>query len=73
MIDEFKDTVGIATRFLDNVIDYNLERHALDTQKENIDKLQNTSSTVKKDIRSLDDDMKKDDLEQPIEESFWFR
>ena len=35
MIDEFKDTVGIATRFLDNVIDYNLERHALDTQKEN--------------------------------------
>ena len=35
MIDEFKDTVSIATRFLDNVIDYNLERHALDTQKEN--------------------------------------
>ena len=34
-IEEFKETVGIATRFLDNVIDYNLERHALDTQKEN--------------------------------------
>ncbi|MBC8345419.1 MAG: adenosylcobalamin-dependent ribonucleoside-diphosphate reductase [Candidatus Marinimicrobia bacterium] len=35
MIDEFKDTVGIATRFLDNVIDYNLDRHALDSQKQN--------------------------------------
>ena len=35
MIEEFKETVGIATRFLDNVIDYNLDRHALDTQKEN--------------------------------------
>ena len=35
MIDEFKDTVSIATRFLDNVIDYNMERHALDSQKEN--------------------------------------
>ena len=35
MIEEFKDTVCIATRFLDNVIDYNLDRHALDTQKEN--------------------------------------
>ncbi len=35
MIEEFKDTIGIATRFLDNVIDYNLDRHALDTQKEN--------------------------------------
>lgn len=34
-IEEFKETVGIATRFLDNVIDYNLDRHALDTQKEN--------------------------------------
>ena len=33
MIEEFKETVGIATRFLDNVIDYNLDRHALDTQK----------------------------------------
>jgi ribonucleoside-diphosphate reductase alpha chain len=35
MIDEFKDTVGIATRFLDNVIDYNLDRHALESQKQN--------------------------------------
>ena len=35
MIEEFKATIGIATRFLDNVIDYNLDRHALDTQKEN--------------------------------------
>jgi len=35
MIDEFKDTVGIATRFLDNVIDYNLNRHALESQKQN--------------------------------------
>tara|TARA_B110000438_G_scaffold68349_1_gene68701 strand:- start:70 stop:2520 length:2451 start_codon:yes stop_codon:yes gene_type:complete len=35
MIDEFKDTVGIATRFLDNVIDYNLDRHALEAQKQN--------------------------------------
>ena len=34
-IDEFKETVGIATRFLDNVIDYNLDRHALNSQKEN--------------------------------------
>ena len=34
-IDEFKETVVIATRFLDNVIDYNLDRHALDTQKQN--------------------------------------
>ena len=35
MIDEFKETASIATRFLDNVIDYNLDRHALDAQKEN--------------------------------------
>jgi len=35
MIDEFKGTVGIATRFLDNVIDYNLDRHALESQKQN--------------------------------------
>ncbi|MBN4080872.1 adenosylcobalamin-dependent ribonucleoside-diphosphate reductase [Caldithrix abyssi] len=35
MIDEFKETVGIATRFLDNVIDYNLDRHALEVQKQN--------------------------------------
>ena len=35
MIDEFKETIGIATRFLDNVIDYNLDRHALEEQKQN--------------------------------------
>ena len=35
MIEEFKETVSIGTRFLDNVIDYNLDRHALDAQKEN--------------------------------------
>ena len=35
MIDEFKDTVNTATRFLDNVIDYNLDRHALESQKQN--------------------------------------
>ncbi len=34
-IDEFKDTVKIATRFLDNIVDYNLERHALEIQKQN--------------------------------------
>ena len=34
-VDEFKETVQIATRFLDNVIDYNLDRHALDSQKQN--------------------------------------
>ena len=35
MIESFKDTVQIATRFLDNVIDYNMERHALEDQKKN--------------------------------------
>ncbi len=35
MMDEFKSTVQIATRFLDNVIDYNIGRHALASQKEN--------------------------------------
>ena len=34
-VDEFKDTVQVATRFLDNVIDYNLDRHALESQKQN--------------------------------------
>ena len=34
-VEEFKETVQIATRFLDNVIDYNLDRHALDSQKQN--------------------------------------
>ena len=35
MIEQFKDTVGIATRFLDNVVDYNVDRHALEDQNEN--------------------------------------
>ncbi|MFQ6614085.1 MAG: adenosylcobalamin-dependent ribonucleoside-diphosphate reductase, partial [Fidelibacterota bacterium] len=35
MIEEFKDTARIATRFLDNVVDYNLDRHALPEQKAN--------------------------------------
>lgn len=35
MIDGFKQTVNHATRFLDNVIDYNLDRHALKTQQAN--------------------------------------
>ena len=35
MIDAFKATVSIGTRFLDNVIDYNLDRHALEAQKDN--------------------------------------
>lgn len=35
MIDEFKATISHATRFLDNVIDYNLDRHALKSQQSN--------------------------------------
>ena len=35
MIDEFKHTVEIGTRFLDNVVDYNMDRHALEDQKLN--------------------------------------
>jgi len=35
MIEEFKETVEIGTRFLDNVVDYNLDRHALEDQKKN--------------------------------------
>ncbi|NQU26682.1 MAG: adenosylcobalamin-dependent ribonucleoside-diphosphate reductase [Candidatus Marinimicrobia bacterium] len=35
MISDFKVTVAHATRFLDNVIDYNLDRHALPLQKDN--------------------------------------
>ena len=35
MIDEFKETVSVATRFLDNVVDYNVDRHALEIQKDN--------------------------------------
>lgn len=33
--EEFKDTVRLGVRYLDNVIDYNVDRHALDLQKEN--------------------------------------
>ncbi len=35
MMDPFRETVAVATRFLDDVIDYNLERHALPAQREN--------------------------------------
>ena len=35
MIDQFKETVATGTRFLDNVVDYNMDRHALEDQKEN--------------------------------------
>ncbi|MBA65202.1 MAG: ribonucleoside-diphosphate reductase, adenosylcobalamin-dependent [Candidatus Marinimicrobia bacterium] len=35
MIEDFKSTVSTGTRFLDNVVDYNMDRHALDDQKEN--------------------------------------
>ena len=38
MIDQFKETVAIGTRFLDNVVDYNMDRHALKDQKENAKK-----------------------------------
>ena len=33
--DGFKQTTAIGARFLDNVIDYNLDRHALEEQKQN--------------------------------------
>ncbi|MBI87226.1 MAG: ribonucleoside-diphosphate reductase, adenosylcobalamin-dependent [Candidatus Marinimicrobia bacterium] len=35
MIEEFKSTVAIGSRFLDNVVDYNMDRHALEDQKKN--------------------------------------
>jgi len=35
MIDQFKDTVAMGTRFLDNVVDYNMDRHALEDQRQN--------------------------------------
>ena len=35
MTDTFRETVAIATRFMDNVVEYNVDRHALDVQKEN--------------------------------------
>jgi ribonucleoside-diphosphate reductase alpha chain len=34
-IESFKEIVSVGTRFLDNVIDYNMDRHALDIQKKN--------------------------------------
>jgi len=33
--EDFKQCTAIATRFLDNVIDYNMDRHALEDQKQN--------------------------------------
>ncbi|MFQ6673626.1 MAG: hypothetical protein ACE5GH_02430, partial [Fidelibacterota bacterium] len=33
--DAFRETVAIATRFMDDVVDYNMDRHALPVQKEN--------------------------------------
>lgn len=33
--DEFTTVTEVATRFLDNVIDYNIDRHALEEQKQN--------------------------------------
>ncbi|MBF88320.1 MAG: ribonucleoside-diphosphate reductase, adenosylcobalamin-dependent [Candidatus Marinimicrobia bacterium] len=35
MMEMFRETVSIATRFMDNVVEYNVDRHALDVQKEN--------------------------------------
>ena len=35
MTDAFRKTVATATRFMDNVVEYNVDRHALDVQKEN--------------------------------------
>lgn len=35
MMEQFGETVRVATRFLDNVIDYNIDRHALPIQQEN--------------------------------------
>ena len=34
-IDKFKETVSMGFRFLDNVVDYNMKRHALASQKAN--------------------------------------
>lgn len=33
--DEFQDTIRLSVRYLDNVIDYNVDRHALEDQKKN--------------------------------------
>ncbi len=35
MIKSFKETVAVSIRFLDNVVDYNIDRHALEDQKMN--------------------------------------
>ncbi|MEE9167554.1 MAG: adenosylcobalamin-dependent ribonucleoside-diphosphate reductase [Candidatus Neomarinimicrobiota bacterium] len=35
MEQEFEETVAVATRFMDDVVDYNMHRHALSVQKEN--------------------------------------
>ncbi len=35
MIEDFKNTVAVGTRFLDNVVDYNIDRHALEVQRQN--------------------------------------
>lgn len=35
MKEEFMRTTRIATRFLDNIVDYNIDRHALNIQREN--------------------------------------
>ena len=35
MMESFQETAVVATRFLDNVIDYNIDRHALPIQREN--------------------------------------
>ena len=35
MIEEFRSTVSTGTRLLDNVVDYNMDRHALEDQKNN--------------------------------------
>ena len=35
MTEPFCETVAIATRFMDNVVEYNVDRHALDVQKDN--------------------------------------
>lgn len=33
--DDFRECMAIATRFMDNVVDYNMDRHALPVQREN--------------------------------------
>ena len=38
--DGFKETTAVGARFLDNVIDYNLDRHALEEQKQSAKNLE---------------------------------